>query len=72
MGTEYAAVPCDSLIPAFSFPIEDKIVIKIFEKKQFVYIFNGFIRSIELFIISHIFISFIFPPYTISSYVIRK
>lgn len=70
METEYAAVPCDSLIPAFSFPIEDKIVIKIFEK-QFVYIFNGFIRSIELFIISHIFISFIFPPYTISSYVIR-
>ena len=69
METEYAAVPCDSLIPAFSFPIEDKIVIKIFEKT--VYIFNRFIRSIELFIISHIFISFIFPPYTISSYVIR-
>ena len=35
METEYAAVPCDSLIPAFSFPIEDKIVIK-YSKKQFV------------------------------------
>ena len=38
MGTEYAAVPCDSLIPAVSFPIEDKIVIKIFEKTVCLYI----------------------------------
>ena len=38
METEYAAVPCDSLIPAFSFPIEDKIVIKIFEKTVCLYI----------------------------------
>ena len=36
METEYAAVPCDSLIPAFSFPIEDKIVI--FEKTVCLYI----------------------------------
>ena len=32
METEYAAVPCDSLIHAFTFPNEDKIVLKIFEK----------------------------------------
>ena len=38
METEYAAVPCDSLITAFSFPIEDKIVIKIFEKTVCLYI----------------------------------
>lgn len=38
METEYAAVPCDSLISAFSFPTEDKIVIKIFEKTVCLYI----------------------------------
>ena len=38
METEYAAVPCDALIPAFSFPIEDKIVIKIFEQTVYFYI----------------------------------
>ncbi len=38
METEYAAVPCNPLIPAFSFPIEDKIVIKIFEKTVCLYI----------------------------------
>ncbi len=30
METEYAAVPCDSLIPAFSFPTEYKIDKKIY------------------------------------------
>ena len=35
METEYAAVPCDSLIPAFSFPIEDKIVIKMLNTSSF-------------------------------------
>ena len=38
METEYAAVPCNARIPAFSFPIEDKIVIKIFEKTVCLYI----------------------------------
>lgn len=30
METDYAAVPCNSLIPAFSFPTEYKIDIKLY------------------------------------------
>lgn len=51
METDYAAVPCNSLIPAFSFPTEYKIDIKLYGTSvhfNLIYICYIFIFSLEL------------------------
>lgn len=61
METDYAAVPCNSLIPAFSFPTEYKIDIKLYGTLvhfNLIYICYIFIFSLELRINPYNFIQF--------------
>lgn len=61
METDYAAVPCNSLITAFSFPTEYKIDIKLYGTSvhfNLIYICYIFIFSLELRINPYNFIQF--------------